>query len=48
MTVEYQARERRSRLVILDAGDIERGPIATAALTQHIPQGFHGNFSPAR
>ncbi len=48
LSVEYQAQTQTSRLVILDAGDLERGPIATAELTHHIPQGFHGNFSPAR
>ena len=48
LSVEYQARTRTSRLVILDARDLERGPVATAELTHHIPQGFHGNFSPAR
>ncbi len=47
LSVEYQADQHTSRLVILDAKDPERGPIATAQLTQHIPQGFHGSFSPA-
>lgn len=44
LTVEYQARQHVSRLVILDARDPGRGPLATAQLTHHIPQGFHGNF----
>ncbi len=48
LTVEYQAQSHTSRLVILDAADLERGPVATAELTHHIPQGFHGNFSPVR
>ncbi|MGV0627381.1 carotenoid oxygenase family protein [Mycolicibacter minnesotensis] len=48
LTVEYQAAQHTSRLVILDARDLGRGPIATASLTHHIPQGFHGNFSPGR
>jgi all-trans-8'-apo-beta-carotenal 15,15'-oxygenase len=30
--------------VILDAHDPARGPVATAALNHHVPQGFHGNF----
>ena len=47
LSVEYQAEQHSSRLVILDAKDPERGPIATAQLTQHVPQGFHGSFSPA-
>lgn len=45
LTVEYQAAQRTSRLVILDAADPTRGPVATVQLTNHIPQGFHGNFS---
>lgn len=44
LSVEYQAGTRTSRLVILDAGDVAAGPVATAELTHHIPQGFHGNF----
>ncbi|MGB0878787.1 MAG: carotenoid oxygenase family protein [Mycobacterium sp.] len=46
LSVEYQADHHRSRLVILDAKDLEGGPMATAQLTHHIPQGFHGNFAP--
>lgn len=45
LSVEYQAREHLSRLIILDAKDVESGPIAAAQLTHHIPQGFHGNFA---
>lgn len=44
LTVEYQAAHHTSQLVILDARDPSRGPVATAQLTHHIPQGFHGNF----
>lgn len=44
LTVEYQAVQQVSRLVILDARDPSRGPMATAQLAHHIPQGFHGNF----
>lgn len=46
LTVEYQAQEHTSRLVILDAQDIAAGPIATAQLRQHLPQGFHGSYTP--
>ncbi|MGV0578408.1 carotenoid oxygenase family protein [Mycolicibacterium elephantis] len=46
LSVEYQARTHTSRLVILDAADIAAGPIASANLRHHIPQGFHGNFAP--
>lgn len=44
LSVEYRADTHTSQLVILDARDPARGPLATAALTHHIPQGFHGNF----
>ncbi|BBX19234.1 carotenoid oxygenase [Mycolicibacterium duvalii] len=47
LTVEYQAAQHVSRLVILDARDPSAGPVATAQLTHHIPQGFHGNFAPS-
>jgi all-trans-8'-apo-beta-carotenal 15,15'-oxygenase len=44
LSVEYQVATQTSRLVILDAADPARGPVATAELTHHVPQGFHGNF----
>ena len=44
LSVEYQTDLHRSRLVILDASDLDRGPLATAQLNHHVPQGFHGNF----
>lgn len=46
LTVEYQAGLHRSRLVVFDARDLPAGPQFSAALTHHIPQGFHGNFFP--
>jgi len=48
LSVEYLADSHTSRLVILDARDPGRGPLATAALTHHVPQGFHGNFVPGQ
>lgn len=48
LSVEYQADRHASRLVILDATDLARGPVATAQLDQHVPQGFHGNFAARR
>lgn len=44
LTVEYRAGTHTSRLVILDARNLARGPVATAELAQHVPQGFHGSF----
>lgn len=48
LSVEYQAAQHTSRLVILDAANLTGGPVATAQLSHHIPQGFHGNFTPRR
>lgn len=46
LTVEYQAKRHSSRLVVFDARDVTAGPIASAQLNQHVPQGFHGSYSP--
>ena len=46
LSVEYLADTHTSRLVILDAKDPARGPVSAAALTHHVPQGFHGSFVP--
>ena len=34
----------KASLVVLDAQDITRGPIAEVALPQRVPYGFHGNW----
>ncbi len=46
MTVVFDAASERSDLVILDARDLNRGPIARLHLQHHIPYGLHGNFTP--
>ncbi len=46
LSVEYQVDHHTSRLLVLDARDLERGPVAVAQLAHHVPQGFHGNFTP--
>ncbi|WP_069163789.1 carotenoid oxygenase family protein [Nocardia altamirensis] len=43
--LNHELAEHRSQLVILDARDVERGPLATAWLNHHIPWGFHGTFT---
>ncbi|MEV6275485.1 carotenoid oxygenase family protein [Nocardia sp. NPDC051832] len=43
--LNHQLAEHRSQLVVLDARDLERGPLATAWLDHHIPWGFHGTFT---
>jgi carotenoid cleavage dioxygenase-like enzyme len=40
----YRSETHRSDLVILDAKDLESGPIATARLPVRVPDGFHGSW----
>ncbi|HYM32864.1 MAG TPA: carotenoid oxygenase family protein [Candidatus Cybelea sp.] len=47
LAVIYRGEERRSDLVVLEARDVARGPVATAALSHRVPFGFHGNWRPA-
>ncbi|MFE3101977.1 carotenoid oxygenase family protein [Nocardia tengchongensis] len=45
LALNHDLTENRSQLLILDARDPERGPLATAWLDHHIPWGFHGTFT---
>ncbi|MEV6071146.1 carotenoid oxygenase family protein [Nocardia sp. NPDC052001] len=45
LALNHELIENRSQLLILDARDLERGPLATAWLDHHIPWGFHGTFT---
>ena len=45
LSLVYSAAEHRSRLVILDARDVEAEPVAVAHLRHHVPLGFHGTFT---
>jgi all-trans-8'-apo-beta-carotenal 15,15'-oxygenase len=45
LTVVYSAAEHRSRLVVLDARDVEADALAVAHLRHHVPLGFHGTFT---
>ncbi|HEY1974117.1 MAG TPA: carotenoid oxygenase family protein, partial [Pseudonocardia sp.] len=45
LALRHDLREHRSALVILDARDLEAGPLAVAHLDHHIPIGFHGTFT---
>ena len=45
LSLVYSASEHRSRLVILDARDVESDPVAVAHLRHHVPLGFHGTFT---
>jgi carotenoid cleavage dioxygenase len=44
MTFVYDATRDASDFVILDASDIAGAPVASVALPQRVPFGFHGNW----
>ncbi|MFZ5719391.1 MAG: carotenoid oxygenase family protein [Pseudomonadota bacterium] len=43
--VIWRAAENRSDMVVLDALDIAKGPIAVAEVPRRVPFGFHGNWA---
>ena len=45
LSLVYSAGDHRSRLVVLDARDVESEPVAVAHLRHHVPLGFHGTFT---
>ncbi|MFI0349007.1 carotenoid oxygenase family protein [Actinomadura sp. 9N407] len=45
LTLAYDPDEHRSRLLVLDARDMEAEPLAVVPLRHHIPMGFHGSFT---
>jgi carotenoid cleavage dioxygenase len=47
LTVQYIRDENRSDLLILDASDLENGPVARVHLSHRVPAGFHGSWVPA-
>lgn len=40
----WRGGENRSDLLVLDAGGLDRAPLASAQLSHRLPFGFHGNF----
>ena len=46
ITQLYVPDKHLTEFVVLDAKDLEKGPIARVCLKHHIPYGFHGNFTP--
>lgn len=46
LTVVYRGDENRSDLAILDATDVDAGPVALVHLSHRVPAGFHGNWRP--
>lgn len=45
LALVYDSQNHRSDVVILDASDFTKGPIARLHLKHHIPYGLHGNFT---
>ena len=46
LTLVYDAAHHRSDVVILDAQNLNQGPVAKLHLKHHIPYGLHGSFAP--
>jgi all-trans-8'-apo-beta-carotenal 15,15'-oxygenase len=46
LAVGYDSAEHRSHLVVLDAQSLEREPLYIGHLRHHLPQSFHGTFTP--
>lgn len=46
LTLVYDSARERSDVVILDARDLDRGPVARLHLKHHVPYGLHGSFTP--
>lgn len=44
MGFAHDDRGNKSSFVVLDAGDVAKGPVARIALPQRVPYGFHGNW----
>jgi carotenoid cleavage dioxygenase len=43
----WRAAENRSDLLVFEATEVDRGPIATVELASRVPFGLHGNWVPA-
>lgn len=42
----HDSRENRSEALVFDAAELSRGPLATIALPQRVPLGFHACWAP--
>jgi carotenoid cleavage dioxygenase-like enzyme len=40
----WRGAEKRSDLIVLDTGGVEKGPVGTVRLPHRVPFGFHGNW----
>lgn len=46
MSILSERSGKGSQLVVLDAGDVAAGPVATVELPRRVPAGFHGSWIP--
>ena len=44
VAIVYDASSDRSHLLVLDAENVDKGPIGKAMLDHRVPFGFHGNW----
>ena len=44
ISLNYDSQRNLSDLIVLDTGDISRGPVARGELPTRVPFGFHGNW----
>ena len=47
LALAWRGEENRSDLLILDAENLDREPLAIVKLPHRVPAGFHGNWRPA-
>jgi carotenoid cleavage dioxygenase len=47
LSVVWRSEENRSEVLVLDAENVDREPLATVKLPHRVPNGFHGNWRPA-
>jgi carotenoid cleavage dioxygenase len=45
LVVVYRGEQMRSDLLVLDAQNVDRPPLATVMLSHRVPFGFHGNWA---
>lgn len=48
LAVAYRGASGKSELLVFDACEVAAGPLAGAGLPVRVPNGFHGNWMPAR
>ena len=46
LSLVYDGSRHRSDVVILDARNLHKGPLARLHLKHHVPYGLHGTFTP--